>query len=178
MATKRVGQAQAERILAGLPGRQGDLLPGGKPAWHYTGRPGRPKGRPNNKTLAALADLDNLGEVVLRERIGTALCDPVTEAERLVRRIFAVDPEAKLSEFHREKVAEFTLEMSKLREKARDGVAPFVLKKKPTEIDVTEKKVTEARIIVEDRRQLPGGVQTMIEGTAIAVDDDQQGAKR
>ena len=171
MVTKPVGQAEFERVLMSVPGPQGELLPGQRaPGVSYTGKAGRPKGRRNNKTLMKLANLDNIGEVMLRQRAETAMCDPIDEAERMVRRIYKLEPDAALTEAQRDLVAHYALEMTKIREKARDGIQPFISKKKPTEIDISEKKITEVRFITENRNQLPGGVRGMVvEGTAEVI---------
>lgn len=184
MATKPVGQAEFERALMAMGEAQGDLLPGARVSGvTYTGKAGRPKGRRNNKTLLKLRNIENLGGEMLRQRLGDAVLDPVTEAKRTVARIYQLDENAdpntiveqKLDKDGErisivtfgDKVTALTIEFAKLREKARDGVAPYVLKKKPTEIDITEKKTTEVRFVVEDRRQLPPGMQggVIVEGT-------------
>lgn len=189
MVTKRVGQADYEALLIGAPPAQGSLLADGTrdPPIVRTGKPGRPKGRRNNATYARRANLDVLGELMLRQRIDLALADPVDEAKRIVARIYSlpdgadpntiverkVSPTGEVTQIvtFADVVTAMTVDVMKLREKARDGASAFVLKKKPTEIDISERKITEAHIYVEDRRQLPGAMQGMIEGTAEVIAD-------
>lgn len=193
MATKPIGQAEFERALMQIAPAQGELLPGQRaPGVTYTGKPGRPKGRRNNKTLFRLANIDNLGEEMLRRRMSDAMLDPVDAAKRTVARIYHLpenaDPntiidrrigkdgvELQIVTFA-DAVTQFTIEYAKLREKAREGVSPFVLKKKPTEIDLTEKKITEVRFIAEDRRQLPQAMQGMVvDAVAEVITDTKEG---
>ena len=78
MATKSAAKRVAEALLmrvgpaqAALPG----IAPPATPVVR-TGKPGRPKGRKNNRTLAEEAKLDVWSEKLIRERVALGLLDP------------------------------------------------------------------------------------------------------
>jgi len=161
MATKSAAQRVAEAALLGQPHAQAGLF--GTAAVgagvHRTGRPGRPKGRKNNKTLQAEAALDNLGDVMLRGTLKTAMGDPIDEARRMVTKIWGLPPDAppdkiitstpektgpdSVTVFRAvtlgEKIEEFAQKLIDDRKNARAIAMPFVKQKKPAQVDVTEK---------------------------------------
>lgn len=169
MATKPQALAAMERRLMAMPAKQGDLLGAPAPGVVYTGKPGRPKGRKNNKTLLLEQSIENLGDRMLRETVQAALADPVTEAKRMVAAIYQLpedaDPntivdrregkdgiELQIVTFADE-VQAFALKLIDDRKNARAIAMPFVQQKKPLQIDKTERKIT---YIVQERMEDDG----------------------
>ena len=162
MATKPVARAAMEQRVAAMAPRQGELLGApAEPRWTYTGKPGRPKGRPNNKTLLLEQSIENLGDQMLRETVQAALADSIALAKRMVAQIYQlpedVDPNTIL---HRregkdgvelqivsfaDEVQAFALKLIDDRKAARAIALPFVKPRKPQEIDITERRVVEIR---------------------------------
>lgn len=156
MATKSVKQRVREQALMRMGPAQLDMLPGSAAQVTYTGKPGRPKGRKNNKTLIEEAQLETWGEKLIRERVRLGLIDPLTEAIRRVRELHNlpddVDPRANF----REEVAEFAKHFDGLKATEGKNALPYVRQKMPQQVDVTEKHVV---TIVQQRMDddgLPG----------------------
>jgi hypothetical protein len=162
VATKSAAKAVMQERLLGMAPRQGELLPDGRQAGvQYTGKPGRPKGRKNDKTLLLEQGIEQLGDEMLRETVKSALADPIAEAKRMVARIYQLPEDADPNTIlHRregkdgvemqivtfaDEVQAFALKLIDDRKNARAIALPFVKPKKPQEIDITERKVVEIR---------------------------------
>lgn len=162
MATKSAEKRALERSLLQMGPAQMSLLPGSPETVEYTGLPGRPKGRKNNKTLFTEAGLEQMGERLLRERFRMGLLDPVAEAKKIVAQIYNLDATADPSTVLRhetdkdgniihivsfaDEVREVALAFANLKEKAANNALPFVRKKMPQEVDWTL-QVPEARFV-------------------------------
>lgn len=179
MATKSAAQRVAEAALLGQPPAQSGLF--GTAALGAgvvrTGRPGRPKGRKNNKTLQAEAALDNLGDVMLRGTLKTAMGDPIDEARRMATKIWNLPPDTPpdhivtrepektgdngITIFRAvtlgEKIEEFAQKLIDDRKNARAIAMPFVKQKKPAQVDVTERHLVTIRQIHMDDDGLGDG---------------------
>jgi len=166
MVTKSAAKRVAEAALLRLGPAQLSMLPGSAATVTYTGRSGRPKGRKNNATLIAEAQLDVWGEKLLREGARLGLIDPIVEARRRVAEIYLLDENANPNTvLHREvdkdgnvyqevTLAELVLEVSKhfdgLKATERKNALPFVRQKMAQSIDITEKHIVEIRQVRMD----------------------------
>lgn len=158
--------ALGEWLLGQVP-RQGALAPELAPAPVVkTGKRGRPKGRPNNKTLAARLDLDKMGEALLRERFRSGMVDPVDEARAWIRKIWNIPEDAPMHYVIRrdangfevifaDAVLELAKELVKIKEKAADVALPFVQRKMPAQVDINERRHTTLEVVLTDARQRP-----------------------
>lgn len=166
MATKSAAQRAAEAVLMALTPAQGELLPDGRQRGVvYTGKPGRPRGRQNNATLAKQANIAALGDKALRDTLKTAVGEAVAEARRIVCDIWLLPYDTKPDhvvtrklektgengmEIYRavmlgELIEEMVPKCMDAQKNARAIAMPFVQQKKPQAIDVTERKVIEIR---------------------------------
>lgn len=161
MATPSAAQRAARELVRRLGPKQLSLLPGSPATVTYTGKAGRPKGRKNDATLAQEAGLDVWGEKLLTEGIATALIDPIAEAKKRVAAIYLLDPDADPNTIVERDLngdgdpinivtfGDLVLEVSKhfdgLKATERKAALPFVRKKMPQEVDVTERHLVEIR---------------------------------
>lgn len=180
MATKSAERRVMDAVLTGLPPAQGNLLGDDTPPAPIarTGRAGRPKGRKNNRTLMAEANLDTIGEAVLRERTRLALVDPVAEAKRMVAQIHGLpedaDPNTVIREERKadgtlvrivafaDEVTEMTIRLAGLKENAASNALPFMRQKMPAQIDVTERLI----VNVVQSRMIDDGLDDAVERRA------------
>lgn len=174
MATKSAAKRVAETLLMRLGPAQGALPGMAQPAAPVvrTGKPGRPKGRKNNRTLAEEAKLDVWSEKLIRERVALGLLDPVQMARKRICEIYGLPEDANPNTIiHREEnaegvvtqlvsFAEAVLELAKHFDnvKATEGknALPYVRQKMPQQVDVTEKHLVIVRQTAMDDDGLPG----------------------
>lgn len=160
MATKSMAKRAAEAALMGMGPAQGSLLPDGRQAGvAYTGKPGRPAGRKNNKTLMAEAGVENLGERALLEALRAATASEVAEARRIVCEIWQLPLDTKPTHIVTQKpdktedgvtiyrattlgelIEDMVVKCIDRKKNAQAIAMPFVQQKKPQQVDVTEKK--------------------------------------
>lgn len=174
MATKSAAKRVAEELLmrvgpaqAALPGMAAPATPVVR-----TGKPGRPKGRKNNRTLAEEAKLDVWSEKLIRERVALGLLDPVQMARKRATEVYGLEEHAPPDTIiHREvngdgvvtktvTLADAILELAGHFDgvKATEGknALPYVRQKMPQQVDVTEKHLVLVRQVGMDDDGLPG----------------------
>lgn len=139
MATKSAEKRVMEQALLRLGPAQLSMLPGSPATIEYTGKPGRPKNRKNNRTLMSEAGLEQMGEALVRERVRLGLCDPLAEAMKRVRLLHGLADETDPRVHYREEVAKWAEHFDHLKAKEANNGLPFVRKKMPQEVDVTER---------------------------------------
>lgn len=174
MATKSAAKRVAEALLMRVGPAQG-ALPGmalpAKPVVR-TGKPGRPPGRKNNRTLAEEAKLDVWSEKLIRERVALGLLDPVQMARKRIAEIWGLAEDANPNTvIFRETDKDGTvtqivsfgdavLELAKHFDgiKATEGknALPYVRQKMPQQVDVTEKHLVIVKQVGMDDDGLPG----------------------
>lgn len=180
--TKSHAQAALEEILLALPQAQGVLGEGavvGLPAPEIpqvarTGKRGRPKGRPNNKTLMARALAATAGDRLLREANRLAECEPIVEAKRWVALKYNLDEgwdkdPGKLSQYKTE-IDGFVDKIVALKKGALPTGLDFQKQKPAKMVDVTERKLVVARVTVASAEQLPAGARHLVDGVAAAAE--------
>lgn len=178
-------RSNAERALADLllamPAAQGVLGEGALPGLPQpqvppivrTGKRGRPKGRPNNKTLMARALAVHAGDRLLREANRLAECEPIVEAKRWVALKYNLeqgwdkDP-GKLSQY-KDEIDAFVDKIVALKKGALPTGLDFQKQKPAKMVDVTERKLVVAKVTVASAEQLPAGARHLVEGVVEAA---------
>jgi hypothetical protein len=160
MATESMAKKAARAALVQMGPAQGTLLPDGRQQGViYTGKPGRPKGRKNDKTLMAEAGVENLGERALLEALRAATASEVAEARRIVCEIWQLPLDTKPTHIVTQKpdktedgitiyrattlgelIEDMVVKCIDRKKNAQAIAMPFVQQKKPQQVDVTEKK--------------------------------------